>query len=33
MKSLVMGTAIVLIMSGCASKESIGQVKKYAEKS
>lgn len=33
MKSLVMGTVIVLIMSGCASKESIGQVKKYAEKS
>lgn len=33
MKLVVIGTAIVFIMSGCASKESIGQVKKYAEKS
>lgn len=33
MKSQIIGVTIVLILSGCASKESIGQVKKYAEKS
>jgi len=33
MKSVVIGAVIVFTMSGCASKESINQVKKYAEKS